>query len=184
MSCAPQSKAEALTMFAETFIKGVCLNSDTAPRWAVIAGPCGTGKSHVAKSCSRFFKTNAIELFVEGPWRTGSEIPFGYFRDWKVLTTRNDFDFDDAMNLIDAAGFVVLDDVGSETDRFRSGLPTERLLRALDARQDKFLMITTNAPLAQWPKAFDNRVASRLGAAMYFDTTGIPDYRPRLAGQG
>ena len=183
MKCDGQSKAEALTVFAEKFIKDVCLNADTRKKWCIIAGPCGTGKSHVAKCLSRFFKSSAIDLYVEGPWRLGDEIPKGYYRDWKMLTTRNDFDFDQALYDIDSAAFVVLDDVGSETDRFKSGLPTERLLRALDARQDKFLLLTTNAPLAQWPKAFDARVASRLSAASYFDTTGIPDYRPRLAGK-
>lgn len=169
--------------FAESFLKGACLNTPTARRWALIAGPCGTGKSHVARAVSRFFKAHAIDLYCDGPWRISDSIPIAYFRDWKLLTTRTDMDFDAALDAIDAAALVVLDDIGSEVDRFKSGLPTERLLRVLDACADKFLLMTTNATIEQWPKAFDARIASRLSAASYFDTTGIPDYRPKLAGK-
>lgn len=57
---------------------------------------------------------------------------------------------------------LILDDVGIETDVFKSGLPTARLCELLNERVGKFTVITTNVPLGSWAPRWDARVEDRL----------------------
>jgi hypothetical protein len=70
----------------------------------------------------------------------------------------------------------------SETDTFKTGSTADLLRSFLSRCEKKFMLLTTNIDRPMWPKRFDARVADRLDAAHFFDTTGIPSYRPKLKG--
>jgi hypothetical protein len=78
------------------------------------------------------------------------------------------------------ADVIVIDDVGAESDRFRSGESKADLRDFLEACRNKWLMVSTNIQKADWMDAFGARVADRLCAARRFDTAGIPSYRQKL----
>jgi DNA replication protein DnaC len=101
--------------------------------------------------------------------------------DSAALATMEDKPCETYLDDLGRCQLIVLDDLGAETDRFRSGTPAARLRRLLEQSQNKWLIATTNTPKAEWPNVFDNRVASRLSAARVITTTGIPDYRPNLS---
>ena len=172
-------RVQKLATWAEGFTKRACANRRDLPTWLVIAGPPGTAKSHVTKRAARYFGDHAVDLYIQGLW---SDIPTAFRRDWtSIVGIDDEREFDAALVDMADASLVVLDDIGAEVDRYRSGLPAERLRRVLGAIERKFVLITTNIPREKWDEVFDGRVSSRLRAASYFDTTGIPDYRPNLS---
>jgi len=75
---------------------------------------------------------------------------------------------------------LVLDDLGAETDRYRSGVPTARLQRVLELMEHRWLLITTNVPKDKWRERWDQRICSRLEASAYISLFHVPDYRPKL----
>ena len=60
-------------------------------------------------------------------------------------------------------GLTILDDVGSESDRYRSGVGVDKLCQLLDARakKNRFTFITSNYGVEEWAER-DTRVADRL----------------------
>ena len=57
--------------------------------------------------------------------------------------------------------FLILDDLGAQADRFRSGEHIERLRQVLDAREKRWTVATTNILPAQWAEVWDARVSDR-----------------------
>lgn len=60
------------------------------------------------------------------------------------------------------AGLLFLDDIGAESDKFRSGETIDALCQLLSRRENKWTLVTTNYMLEEWPARFDARVADRL----------------------
>jgi DNA replication protein DnaC len=170
-----------LTKEVESFIKRCCLNRRNHHTWLVISGGTGTGKSSLAKAACDFFNIHSVDLWFEGLWSCGGKTPEAVMVDSAALATMEDKACETYLDDIGRCQLIVLDDLGSETDRFRSGTPASRLRRLLEQSQNKWLIATTNTAKADWPIVFDNRVASRLSAARIITTTGIPDYRPNLS---
>ena len=102
---------------------------------------------------------------------------------WSRVVQLERFQWDDIEVATQRARMVLIDDVGSETDRFRTGEPAERLRVILDLCAGKWLLITTNVPKAKFADVFDVRVQSRLERAVVLDRVGVPDYRPNLRGE-
>ena len=169
---------QKLTKEVESFIKRCCLNRRNHHTWLVICGGTGTGKSSLAKAACDFFNLHSVDLWFEGLWSCGGKTPEAVMVGSAALATMEDKAFETYLDDLSRCQFLVLDDLGSETDRFRSGTPASRLRRLLEESQNKWLIATTNTAKADWPTVFDNRVASRLSAARIITTTGIPDYRP------
>lgn len=164
----------------ERFARRCVLNDRSKGFQLVLHGPCGTGKSHVAKAVAKFIESWAVDMCCEVFHRTRAVSVFR--RDWpKLAAMTKDEDFHEAISDLASAYLVVLDDVGAETDKFKTGLASDRLRRVLGECEFKWLLITTNVPKPQWSQRFDERVASRFSACRHFDTAKIHDYRPNLS---
>jgi len=167
-----------LTKEVEGFVKRTCLNRRNHHTWLVIHGGTGTGKSSLSKAAHDYFNAHAVSLWFEGLWSCGGKVPEAVMVDSSALATMDDKAFEAYLAEIAQCQLVVMDDLGAETDRFKSGTPASRLRVLLEKAQNKWLISTTNTPRAEWPNVFDARVASRLSAARVITTQGIPDYRP------
>ena len=172
---------QKLTKEVESFIKRACLNRRNHHTWLVICGGTGTGKSSLAKAACDFFNRHSVDLWFEALWSCGGSTPEAVMVDSASMATMEDKGWETYIDDLGRCQLIVLDDLGSETDRFRSGTPASRLRRLLEQSQNKWLIATTNTAKADWPSVFDNRVASRLSGARVITTTGIPDYRPNLS---
>ena len=120
-----------------------------------------------------------------GYW--GGAIPQAIFWRWQQLADLEEEEWKGAFldiigdDRVAGADLVILDDVGAETDKFKSGAPTARFQTVMEALEHRWLLITTNVPKAKWRERWDGRIASRMEASAFVSLFNVPDYRPNLA---
>ncbi len=171
-------KVVTLAKWIEWFIRRAALNKREKGIQIVIAGSPGTGKSHAGKRIVSFIQSHSIDLYRERHWPNP---PKAIWIDWARVSERdNEASFEDVRYEICSAEVVVLDDVGSESDRFKSQQATSRLRRVLEVCEHKWLLVNSNYQKSDWVTRFDARVADRLQAMHYLDMTGVPSYRNKL----
>jgi DNA replication protein DnaC len=159
---------------AKDFICDMALG--TAPRWLSFLGRSGTGKTHLARGITRFFKAEAA-IYIE----SGTEahlIRRGGFIGWrKVVDHLRDGDYG-IMDAVCNDWFVALDDIGAER---ASDFSVSKLDQVVDARLGKWTVITCNSSREEIAEHMDVRIASRLGRGKNVMVDGIyvRDYSTR-----
>lgn len=152
----------------------------------VLTGPPGTGKSHAGRFVVKIFNNWIWDAICSGEtgWPTHTK-PSADKIDWSKFVRQFDgTDEEDKRRLMEdtlSNHLLFIDDLGSEVDRFKSGQNKALLREFLDECRNKWVLISTNTPREKWSALYDARVASRLSAARYVSTDGIPDFRPKLA---
>jgi len=68
----------------------------------------------------------------------------------------------DAMQDSMQADILFLDDIGAESDKYKSAENVDALCQLLSRRERKWTLVTTNFRTEQWDQQFDARVADRL----------------------
>jgi DNA replication protein DnaC len=173
-------KVAKLARWAEWFIRRGSHNLREKGHGLVVVGPPGTGKSHAAKRILRWFQAYSVDLWFSRKW---THPPKSVFVDWAALCEKDKEEaFDEALYQIAEADVVILDDVGSESDKFKSGAGVSRLRRVLSLCEHKWLYVNANIPNERWDTSLDARVSDRLTALHYLDMSGAPSYRPKLRG--
>lgn len=169
-------KIVTLARAAERFVYRMLRDWREKGTWLVISGQTGCGKSHVARKVARFWDLHKIEAWSNG-WILVDHLPNAEFVTWPIACEAPRDEWKEWLHGIRCARVVLFDDVGSESDRFRSGEPAERLREALEATERKWVIITTNIPADKWCSRFDQRVADRLNKAAHIDLRDVPSYR-------
>jgi DNA replication protein DnaC len=84
------------------------------------------------------------------------------------------------MREVDESSMVIIDDIGTETDRYRTGIPCSRLCQLLDHCRNKWLWITTNKHPNEWATTWDKRVEDRMlaGDVLVLDAPSWRSDRP------
>jgi DNA replication protein DnaC len=151
--------------FGSIAVRWFSNNVKAGPITLVVVGGTGCGKTLAMERTHAWAVTVAAEAWRAGGW--GQRLPVARYLPWLPLYT--DMSNDDgreakesAMRAITGADFLLIDDIGTEIDRFKSGAPVAVLTEILDATKDKFRIITTNVPMAEWPRKWDKRVEDRL----------------------
>lgn len=146
--------------------------------WVVLSGKSGCGKSRVARRAIRIVRETAIDAWANGIW---PKPPVTAFADWpKIAEIQDPEDYEGAARDLREADVVVLDDLGAETDKFKSGEHASRLRRLLSDLEGKAVFITTNLKPSEWAQKWDGRVESRLLIAKHLDCFEVPDYRAKI----
>lgn len=169
-------KSRTLARWVERWIKAAATNQRTTTRWVALCGGPGTGKSHSLKAAYAFLRAHGVSLWPK--WHKDRP-PQVVFRTWSKVVGASTGHWLDFEEEVQSARFVLLDDVGSETDRYRTGEPAERLRLILEMCAAKWVLISTNLTRETFGHAFDPRVQSRMEAAACLDMTGAPDGRTR-----
>lgn len=154
-------EVRAMSLAVEQFCKRARMNDRNGPRLLVLGGKNGTGKSHAARKAFHYFNAVAISTLDHGGWGR-SMIPHAEFCEWTDIAESEPGRESTQWNAMIEASLAVIDDVGADVDRFKSGLPVANLARLLNARERKWTIITTNNPPETWAERFDKRVADRL----------------------
>jgi DNA polymerase III delta prime subunit len=171
----PEVAKLALTL--EGFLRRALHNDRTCGTQLLIAGNPGTGKSHACQRLAQQFQAWAIDALCEGKWGT-SRVPSVEFREWSAICDHPGFD--EIIGDLKRASLIILDDVGSELDRFRNGATTEKLRRTLEAVKNHWVLATTNLSDQALTKAYDARVTSRFDAFARIEVFNAPDFRKAI----
>ncbi len=164
-----------LAKFIEAWIKAAASNKRDKGTWMVISGPPGAGKTHSLKAARRFLENHNVDLWHECYWPSPPAI---LWATWSRIIALERDEWDDWLYDLRRASIVILDDVGSEVDKYKTGEPAERLRVALETCERRWLLMSTNLRPDKWASAFDQRVNSRLQPAVTLDMTGAIDFRP------
>jgi DNA replication protein DnaC len=169
-----EAKLSEMLDGAKNFIRDMTIG--TTPRWLSLLGRSGTGKTHLARGITRFFKAQAA-IYIEPD--TGAHlIRRGGFIGWrKVVDHLRDGDY----GIIDTVcndWFVALDDIGAER---ASDFSVSKLDQVVDARLGKWTVVTCNFSREEIAEHMDVRIASRLGRGknVIIDRICVRDYSTR-----
>lgn len=177
-----ESTPEALKLarYVEAFIRSAALNRRAKGTWMVITGPTGIGKTHALRHAKTFLSTHAVDFWSNNLWPS---IPSTLFGTWSRIVAFERADWDNWVYDLRSAQMVFLDDVGSETDKFKTGEPAERFRIVLEICEKRFLLVSMNVSPTLWASAWDARVNSRLQRAVCLDLTNAPDFRTNIKTQ-
>lgn len=139
------------------------MGSRTVPAyWLTLLGPPATGKTMLARFCSKFFN-RYLDGLKDERFDPTKEVRYrrGGFKAWgNVMRDMVEGDYSGIRNLRDD-WFVCLDDIGAEYSR-QLELSASKLYEVLNARQNLFTIVTANMTLQQINEQMDARIASRL----------------------
>lgn len=142
----------------------------------ILSGDSGTGKTLISNRLRAWVERMAIECAMSGGWSRSPSTEWVDWVDWweRYQDGRPCRDLSDIIS----ADCLFLDDVGAESDRYKSGQNTAILCQILGKREKKYTVITTNVPKQKWGEKFDTRVADRLkrNGAVYMSFWGIKSF--------
>ncbi len=174
-------KVQEMAIAAEWYVRALSVKDLSRGRGIVFSGAPGCGKTKAARGIYKFarsFGADIIESHKISHWAT-------LWIDWpNVAESDDEDDFKDARQQLEQATFVVLDDVGSETDRFKTGLPTSRFRRVLSIIEQAkiWTVITSNLDKTKLLERYDARNSDRIDAFQWMEMGSVPSYRPKLIG--
>jgi DNA replication protein DnaC len=153
---------------AEKWGKDCMANSRGAPRLLVLCGETGVGKTMCLRGLSDYFTATRIRVWELTFWPKGPpEISFTLWSRWANLDPAKGEDAD-LFRELTRPDVLLLDDVGAEADRFKSGAAIANLTELLSRRAEKWTAISMNYLPETWvgteavPGRFGKRVGDRL----------------------
>lgn len=142
----------------------------------VLSGDSGTGKTLISNRVRAWVESHAVGMAIKGGWPRVPSVEWVDWVDWwyRHQSGKSCRDIGEMM----AADVLFLDDIGADSDRFKSGESTALLGQILGKRERKYNVITTNIPRQQWSEKFDKRVHDRLkrNDALYLNFWKIKSY--------
>lgn len=171
--------ARQLACAGEWFLRAIANRDDSRGKHLGLSGSAGCGKSHVARNVYRFISSWSVDIGAT----LGAANRCVAWISWPQLAESDDEDdFRAALYELDLSFFLVIDDIGSEADRFKNGIPASRLRRILELVEKKWVIVTSNLTLEAMIDLYDARNADRLRAYHWVTVGDVPSYRPRLKG--
>jgi DNA replication protein DnaC len=151
------------------------------PKRVTIVGEVGCGKTHVSKAIAFWAQRSAYDRWFKGSKATYELPRVEFVKASRMLSpeTYPSDSFETRLEAICGSAMAILDDIGTETDQYRTGIPAARLARILDACQERHLWITTNKLPSAWNQTWDRRVEDRLLAGRVIEIRA-PSFRSEV----
>lgn len=148
---------------AERWAKAVMRNKG-AEKIFILAGANGVGKTSVLKGMKKYFSACRMEVWRKGYWGTAkNDAPASVeFVEWSAVSDIDQRDYPLLWEELVEPSILLLDDIGAEVDKFKSGAACKNLASLLSHRVGKYTATSTNILPAQWTAQWDKRVADRL----------------------
>jgi DNA replication protein DnaC len=125
----------------------------------ILIGDSGSGKSHSALATKKY-------LFDALTWAWRADL-IDTVKGVEMIEAPELVDMDDEefgywTDGLQHTRVLFLEDIGTEIDQYRSGLPRKRLYQILELFADRWLFVTTNIFEETWREKWDARVDDRL----------------------
>lgn len=133
-----------------------------APYVLVLAGPSGCGKTHAMKGANRWANHARVTAADLKYWRRPATIQWTQWPELIRAIVENSIPMADGLSDSIEADILFLDDIGAESDKFRSAETTDALCQLLSRRERKWTLLSTNFQPETWATKFDVRVSDRL----------------------
>lgn len=161
---------------AEWFVRTL-RGPEPRPATLVLSGSTGCGKTHTARKIHTFARDYGPDIILSKKLAHWSAL----WLDWTAIAESDDEDdFRDVLYQISQSTFIALDDVGSESDRFKNGIPASRLRRVLSEMKRQWIVVTCNLSQSEMIAQYDVRIADRLEKFQWVELGEVPSYRPKL----
>lgn len=128
----------------------------------IMAGQSGCGKTRMLLALYRYARHASVRAAEDAHWKWPPQL-------WLMLwpeVARAVVEAQTPMRSIIhdglTADLLFLDDIGAESDKYKTGEAKDALCQLLSARAGKWTVITTNIAPLDWPMVFDIRIADRL----------------------
>lgn len=173
-------KVKTLAITGERYVRKIAHNDFKTGRDLVLSGPPGSGKTHVARAIYDYVQAFGVDIC----FKHGGRHPSPIWIDWPNVAEADDqSDFLEICYRLETSRLIIFDDIGSETDRFKTGIPTSRLRRVLSLIEGCWAVVTTNFTKEEFFDAYDARTIDRLRAFKWLSLEGVPSYRTKLGRQ-
>lgn len=146
---------EAFMFFWDWFFK-------RDPRCLTIAGESGVGKTLVLSRLYAWCGGMRITAWEKGGWKGNPPLIWKVYWPDLVSSYQDQGRWDDLLPSLSEPSLLFIDDVGKESDRYKSGDNKRILLSVLSHRQYKWTFITTNKHPSNFPKDWDFATEDRL----------------------
>ena len=154
-----------------------CLRNAGPERLLVLCGNNGAGKTTVLRGLQRFLDAARIDAWDKGYWVDGP--PSVKFADWHLWANLDPARAEEerlALEDLCEVDVLLLDDVGAEVDRYKSGLPLANLSELFNRRAQKWTALTTNYLPEQWigSETVMGRFGKRVGDRLFRHSIIVP----------
>jgi len=168
---------QKMWLAAENWTRRACRNIKEPFTLLVLCGSVGTGKTTIARNAIGYIADCAMSCVEKGWWRT---IPSTHTMRWSAIAETPANERFDVWRDCEQASVLLLDDIGTEGDQFKSGRPVENLRAILEARHGRWTIVTTNIATAHWSDHWDDRITDRLiRNSKVIDVTGARSWALR-----
>lgn len=148
------------------------------PRMLILGGNTGSGKTTMAQRVLDYATSHRLEVFDSRKW-PGTALPSTGMCWFPKFCARIEKGADDDESIEDlVSDFTLVDDIGAEVDKFKSGFHIPLLARVLDKLRGRWGIITTNIHHDLWASRWDIRVQDRLlRQTEYLDMFDVPSFQ-------
>jgi hypothetical protein len=188
-----RAKSNEMLLRAREFVADMARGVE--PRWLVLIGHSGCGKSYLAEQIVRWVNQFGRQLYLKQRERSGRDDAgslWSYaqegpmFRRWQTLLNRLRQGEYYRLEIDCNDWFKVIDDLGTGAtgaDGEATAFAIAKMGELLDRRLRKWTVITTNFTRRQIAEQFDPRIASRLmrGGSVICDCEDLKDWGLRMA---
>ena len=143
----------------------------------ILCGDTGNGKTMMGAAVYRWASRIGFYAWENGFWKVQ---PSACFHRWQALSDQIETggSFAGVLDPILENQLIVVDDIGAETDRYRSEKSLDALSYLLSQTEEAhWLLLTTNFKPSQWRERFDERIEDRLlRDAVVCDLSAVPSW--------
>lgn len=129
----------------------------------ILVGHVGCGKTVLGERLIEWARAVAVTSYDRAYWPSPPAVGFLRWQDIADQLETGKQSMEETVAQAAAETLLVIDDIGADSDRFKSGKSTDALAYLLTRRQGRgFTVLTTNIAQEAWASRWDARVEDRL----------------------